>query len=350
MSPTPSIASEAVVPASSPDWLADLLGVALPAEGGTVEIGGRPFVMRGGILRARTLASAAQAQTAEAFGFKWHQRETFERPEQLARMREWLIQRYGEVSAEPWFAALGPAPLVLDAGCGGAMSGIELFKPVLDRVRYLGADISAAVEVAAARFRERGLAAGFLQADLSALPLPPASVDVILAEGVLHHTDSTEAALKALAPLLKPGGRFLFYVYRRKGPIREFTDDYLRERLQALPPAEAWEALKPLTRLGIALGELGIAIEVPEAVDLLGIPAGRVDLQRFFYWHVAKAFYRPDYTFDEMHHINFDWYAPKNAQRQSVDEIRAWCGEAGLAIEREAVEEAGITVIARRLG
>ena len=32
---------------------------------------------------------------------------------------------------------------------------------------------------------------------------------------------------------LKPGGRILFYVYRKKGPIREFTDDYVRELTDA---------------------------------------------------------------------------------------------------------------------
>ncbi len=59
-------------------------------------------------------------------------------------------------------------------------------------------------------------------------------------------------------------------------------------------------------------------------------------------------FYRPELTLDEMNHINFDWYAPKNAHRQSAEEVRAWCAGLGLAIEREQVEEAGITVIARK--
>jgi hypothetical protein len=88
---------------------------------------------------------------------------------------------------------------------------------------------------------------------------------------------------------------------------------------------------------------------VPEAVDLLDIPAGPVDVQRLFYWHVIKAYHRPDLTFDEMHHINYDWFAPRNAHRQSPDEVRRWCEEAGLVIEREDLQEAGITVVARRI-
>ena len=36
------------------------------------------------------------------------------------------------------------------------------------------------------------------------------------------------------------------------------------------------------------------------------------------------------------------------SHRQSIEEVRQWCREAGLEIEREVEEEAGITIIARR--
>jgi hypothetical protein len=68
-----------------------------------------------------------------------------------------------------------------------------------------------------------------------------------------------------------------------------------------------------------------------------------------FYWHVAKIFYRTDLSFDEMNHINYDWYAPANAARQSPEEVREWCTEGGLKIEREVVEDAGITIIATKV-
>jgi SAM-dependent methyltransferase len=215
-------------------------------------------------------------------------------------------------------------------------------------VRFIAADISDAVCVAAERCAAQGVSGVFLQDDLVKLPLPPGSVDVVFSEGVLHHTDSTQASLHRLASLLSPGGRFLFYVYKKKGPIREFSDDYIRGRLQGMPPDQAWKALEPLTKLGVALGRLGAEVEVPEDVDLLEIPAGRYDVQRLFYWHVAKAFYRPELSFDELNHINYDWYAPANAHRQTPEEVRSWCAEAGLEVEHEHVEEAGITVIARR--
>lgn len=332
-----------------PDWLVGLLGLSrAPREGEVVTAHGRALVLRDGLLREESAASSAQTQTSGTFGFKWQQRTSFESAASLARMREWLVERYGDPRDAAWLANGGGRTLILDAGCGAGMSALELFAPVLDRIRYIGTDISEAVDVARLRFAERGIEAGFIQADLHVLPFPPGSIDMIFAEGVLHHTDSPERALTRLAALLKPGGWFLFYVYRRKGPIREFTDDFIRGRLRDLVPEEAWAALRPLTQLGKSLGELGVTFDVKEPVDLLGIPAGRIDLQRFFYWHVLKAFYRPDLTFEEMHHINFDWFAPVNAHRQSPEEVRHWCAAAGLAIVRERVEEAGITVVARK--
>lgn len=311
-------------------------------------LGGQQFVMRDGIPRSKVLVSAAQAQTEETFGFKWKKRDTFESPASLARMRAWLVERYGDPVKASWLGDHGERPLLIDAGCGAGMSGLELFAPLVPKLRYVGIDVSAAVDVALDRFNERGLSAGFMQADISNLPLRPGTVDLIFSEGVLHHTNSTSGALVSLAKLLKRGGRFLFYVYRKKGPVREFTDDFVRAQLQTMRPQEAWQAMEPLTQLGIALGELNVEVNIPEPIALLGIPAGKINVQRLFYWHVAKAFYRSDLNFDEMNHINYDWYAPANAHRQSVEEVRQWCGECGLSIEREVVEEAGITIIARQ--
>lgn len=332
------------------DWFKALTGASGdPAEGEALAIAGRPFVVRDGIARAQAVVSGDQGQTRETFGFKWSLRHTYERPANIEASRRWLIERYGDVAAAPWFKDAPSPPILLDAGCGAGFSALALFGRALAETRYLGVDISPAVDVARTRFMEAGLSGQFLQADITQCPLPRASVDVIFSEGVLHHTDSTEGALKALAPLLKAGGRFLFYVYRRKGPIREFTDDLVRDRLSGLPPEAAWEALTPLTQLGKALGDLDVEIDIPEPIELLEIPAGRINLQRLVYWHVMKAFYRPDMTLDEMNHINFDWYTPRNAHRQSPEEVRRWCAEAGLEIERQDVQEAGVTIVARKI-
>jgi SAM-dependent methyltransferase len=346
-----SIASKTSHAAPEPGeagWFADLLGTPLPAEGQSIVVCGTKLTMASGILRAAEVVSEAQEQTRRAFGFKWAKRETFE-GEFLGHARQWLGEKWGDMSRADWLYETADRPIVLDAGCGAGVGGLITFGATLDRVRYLGVDVSDAVDVAMARFAEQGRSGAFLQADLNQLPLPEASVDIIYSDGVLHHTDHTARSLARVVRHLKPGGRILFYVYRRKGPIREFADDFIRNKISHLSGDEGWAALMPLSKLGKALGELNVEIEVPEAIELLEIPAGRVNLQRLFYWHVFKAFYHPKLTLDEMNHINFDWYAPINASRHTVEEVRDWCGALSLEIERERVEEAGISITARKL-
>jgi arsenite methyltransferase len=311
-------------------------------------VNGHDFDVRDGILRAPTAPTASQAQTAAAFGFKWHQRDSFESEMVLRLTRDYLNERYGPIATAPWWEEYGPEPLVIDAGCGAGLTALAMLEPLFPHIRYLGIDISDAVDVAAERFRSRGLPAAFMQADFTKLPLPSGIANFVLAEGTLHHTDNTQNALGQVSRLLAPGGRFAFYIYRVKAPTREFTDDYIRHQLQEMTPEQAWEAMKPLTKLGIALGELGAEVDIPEDIELLGIPAGRHDVQRLFYWYICKAYHRPEFTFEEDNHINYDWFAPANAYRHTEDEVHVWCEEAGLTIEREVVQPSGITIVARR--
>jgi len=128
--------------------------------------------------------------------------------------------------------------------------------------------------------------------------------------------------------------------------IREFTDDYVREKLRTLTDEQAWKALEPLTLLGRELGKLNVDINVPKDIPFLGIKAGKLDLQRFFYWNICKTFYREDFSMDEMNHINFDWFRPLNCHRHTESEVRLWCEEAKLSIEHMDVSDSGITVVA----
>jgi SAM-dependent methyltransferase len=215
------------------------------------------------------------------------------------------------------------------------------------QAEWVGADISTAIDVAQDRLR--GVpGTHFVQADLLQLPFREHSFDAIFSEGVLHHTPSTERAVKTLATLLVPGGELLFYVYRKKGPIREFTDDWVRQVLSTMSPQEAWEALRPLTKLGQALAEVKTEVTVPEDIPYLGIQAGRYDVQRLVYWHFAKLFWRPECSFEENHHVNFDWYHPRYAHRHTREEIHRWCGEAGLTVRYCDEQESGFTVRAVR--
>ncbi len=327
----------------------EYLGANKLKEGEFLKILSEEYILKDGILRQNGVYSETQNQTKDTFGFKWNKRDTYESEHVERNTRSWLLERYVDGNSKILDNWVKPNSKVLDAGCGSGYSALLLFEKQLSRIHYLGVDISNAVEVAAERFREKGISGEFIQADLMKLPFTKPTFDMIFSEGVLHHTDSTEKTFKYLANLLLPEGRFLFYVYRKKGAVREFTDDYIRNYLKDMDDQQAWDTLIPLTKLGKALGDLNMKIDVHEAIPYLGIPSESIDLQRLFYWYIFKAYYKPDWTIDEMNHVNFDWYRPLNCHRHTPEEIQKWCADAGLTIEHMNVQESGITVVAVKI-
>ena len=303
------------------------------------------YPVRVGIPRFVTRSDAGQAQTEESFGYKWTNREGFGSEGMQEKVSSWILERYGFGSGEEMRSYFSRHERILDAGCGAGLATSTWLAPGWRRNgnEFVGVDISAAIDTACQRLEEIE-GTSFVQADILALPFAPSSFDLVFSEGVLHHTPSTEAAFEALARLLRPGGEIMIYVYRRKAPAREYVDDYVRERIADLPPEEAWDRLRPLTRLGQALAELDTAVEVPEDVELLGIPKGTYDVQRLVYWHFAKLFWNPTMTFEENNHVNFDWYHPRYAHRHTEDEVRGWFADCGLQITRFNAQEAGFTV------
>jgi arsenite methyltransferase len=309
------------------------------------------YVIRAAIPRFVGATDDDQRQTSASFGYKSGRRSNYESPAMRKSARGWLVQRYGFADAAAMAAHFRAADRVLDAGCGSGFSSSLWMGDDWccgEGAHWYGADISSAIDVARERLGgSRRL--HYVQADVMQLPFAPQSFDLIFSEGVLHHTPSTEAAFHALVPLLRPGGEIMFYVYRRKAPLREFADDHIRQAVSGLPPEQAWDALKPLTALGRALAELRASIDVPEDVPYLGIRAGRHDVQRLIYWHVAKMFWNPELGFDENNHVNFDWYHPRYAHRHEEPEVRGWCADAGLRVTHfDVTNESGFTVRAVR--
>ena len=234
------------------------------------------------------------------------------------------------------------------------MSTLELFGRRLADVRYLGADISAAVDVAGTRFAEGGVSSPASSRPTSPISRCPTGSRTWSSPRACCTTpDSTEGALHTVARAACgfPAGQ-LCYVYAEKGPVREFTDDLIRARLQEMEPEEAWEAMIAADPpRGRPSASSTSTLEIEEPIELLGVPAGSISLQRFFYWHVCKTYYRPRAhpRRAEPHQLRLvRAHATRTARRRS--EVREWCAEAGLEIERERVEEAGITIVARRVG
>jgi arsenite methyltransferase len=307
--------------------------------------GGRSYPIRNGIPRFVAALDAEQSQTEQSFEFKWKWREFSDSPRLKEQFGEWVATRYGFAHLGEMRRFFETRERILDAGCGAGYSSSMWLDESWRGGEWVGADISEAVDVAKERL---GSVPGtsFVQADVLELPFEGV-FDTVFSEGVFHHTPSTRAALASAIRALRPGGEILFYVYRRKSPVREFTDDYVREAIADLDPPQALDALRPLTKLAQALAELKVEVQV-EDVPVLGIEAGRFDVQRLIYWHFAKLFWNPALSFEENLHINFDWYHPRYAHRHEPDEVRGWCDDLGLSVSRFHVDEAGITVRATK--
>lgn len=314
-------------------------------EGSLRTDGGTEYPVRNGIPRFVLPQDNAQRQTSEAFRFKWTKRDTYDSEAARHNASRWYIEKYGFESLDAWAACYSSHRAVLDVGCGsGFSSSLWLRSPSWDgTAMWVGVDISEAVDVARERLSQVPNT-HFVQADVLALPFPDESFDVVFSEGVLHHTPSTRAALLAASRVLAPGGQFHFYVYRRKGPVREFTDDYIREQISALSDESAWDLMRPLTKLARVLFEAGAKVEIRDAIPLLGMAAGTYDVQRLIYWHFAKLYWNPALSFEENTHVNFDWYRPRYAHRQTREEVDGWCKEAALAIEWFHEQESGFTI------
>lgn len=114
---------------------------------------------------------------------------------------------------------LPPDALVLDAGCGtGQLSN---FLGMHWRRRVIGADLCMNSLRLARAFRDRCaiVNADFVQMNLFRPPFADASLDVVISNGVLHHTADPEAGFRALLAKLKPGGYVLVGLYNWLGRL-----------------------------------------------------------------------------------------------------------------------------------
>ncbi|MCC6673209.1 MAG: arsenite methyltransferase [Planctomycetes bacterium] len=130
-------------------------------------------------------------------------------------------EQAAEVPAEALAASLGcgnptalatlhPGETVLDLGSGGGIDVLLSARRVGPTGKAYGLDMTPEMlELARANQRRAGVAnAEFLQGTIEAIPLPDASVDVVISNCVINLSTDKARVLREAFRVLKPGGRF----------------------------------------------------------------------------------------------------------------------------------------------
>lgn len=283
-------------------------------------------------------------QTAKSFTEKWQNNRQLAFDETLREgsdILNWIRTRNGFGSSEEFAQWLAGRNRILDAGCGNGRVTALIRRHAALQTHVTGIDLTAshiaAENLAGApnvHFEKRDLLE-----DLSGI----GKFDLIYCQEVLHHTADPAGAFKNLVDCLEDGGEIAIYVYKVKAPVREFCDDFIRDRISGLAYEDAMAAMRQITELGRVLSDLKVNVTVP-AVDVLDIKPGTYDVQRFIYHFFAKCFWNSDMDFDANTAINYDWYHPQLCTRHTLEEVEGWFKQAGLTIIHSHVDHYGITM------
>lgn len=152
-------------------------------------------------MRLSLLARQPRAWTPDTRFGAWFQRTSVWRRYVVSLALDEFEQLLG--------GSLGPAPLVLDAGCGAGSALQELaarFRPA----RIVAVDIDPrSLELARRAAEPCACPVELRCADLRHLDLESECVDLVLCHQVLHHVSEQSAVLAELFRVLRPGGLLL---------------------------------------------------------------------------------------------------------------------------------------------
>ncbi|QLH10189.1 class I SAM-dependent methyltransferase [Nitrosarchaeum sp. AC2] len=158
-----------------------------------------------------------QKQVQESFGEKWSQSDFGQND---AEFEEKIKPVYLEMMGlEESDLAVFNNKIILEVGIGSGSSS-RLWGP--QAKEFHGVDISKAVYRVQTNLKKLISNPILSQADINKLPYLDESFDVVVSNGVFHHTPDTKLALKNSLKKLKIGGFCIFYIYKKNHPLENF--------------------------------------------------------------------------------------------------------------------------------
>ncbi len=187
-----------------------------------------------------------QKETVETFSWKWDKAKSY-RTATLGHYRQWYLDRYGFGTEAKLAEFLKNKQRILDAGTAHGRDA-EMYHN--NSTAKFTVSISAQAFADAYRDLQRLERLNLVQGDLTRLPYPDGFFDFIGCDQVIHHTPNTRESLNRLVKKLAVGGHISFYVYKRKGPVREFCDDHIRSQTVKMTPEQCMEVSEAITKFG----------------------------------------------------------------------------------------------------
>jgi len=305
------------------------------------------FKIKRGIPRLITDKSSGFIKTEKAFSSKWKRYyKDFQAKNWYDFTEKWFLERFGWKNVSLFNRFLKTRQFILDAGTGVGNSAKRFSASTSTLV--FAVDASDSIEFAYEKYGNISNV-HFIQADLLQLPFKRKFFDFVCADQVIHHTKNTKLAFKSLVKHLSFKGIISIYVYKLKGPIREFADNYIRENTTKMSESECLEFSKQISLLGRDLSKINQKITIQKDIPILDIKSGTYDIQRFFYWNFLKCFWAEDDDLERSIGVNFDWYYPKYAWRHTVQEVRGWCKETRIKLTYIQEIESGISFTGKKI-
>jgi SAM-dependent methyltransferase len=283
---------------------------------------GRGFPIVNGVIRF-----VDREHYAGSFGLQWnaHRRTQLDSYTGLPLSRTRLFQVSG------WAEDLR-GQTILEAGSGAGRFTEVLVSTGADVLSF---DLSAAVE---ANYANNGQHPNLclMQADMSAIPVRPRSMDKVLCLGVLQHTPDPAVAFRSLTEYVRPGGELVVDVYAArlrsliswKYALRPLTKRMDEERLHRLVAAATPPLVPASAMLYRILGRTGARLLPIVQYAHLGLPP---PVNRD--WAVLDT---------------FDMYAPAHDHPQRLRTVRRWYEEAGFVDVKVAYGPNGVIGRGRR--